>query len=219
LHEVVYRGPRARFVCPIDVTERLRAQSAQATLAEALREREAGLRHAQRMAKLAHVVTRPDGSFESWSETLPLLVGVDAAQMPKSTREWLEILHPADRAKFRAAALTACDSGTRTDVEYRLQRRDGTWIQIRQAVEPIQGFVDAHGHMRWFSTMQDVTEETRAAVNVRRLNRVYAMLSGVNTLIVRVDDRNELYRETCRIAVEAGAFQSAWLGVVDRSAG
>src|SRR5205814_9989811 len=51
-HEIIFNGRRARFVCPIDVTERLRAQSAQATLAEALREREAGLRHAQRMAKL-----------------------------------------------------------------------------------------------------------------------------------------------------------------------
>ena len=36
-----------------------------------LREQADGLRRAQQMAGLAHVVTAPDGSFESWSETLP----------------------------------------------------------------------------------------------------------------------------------------------------
>ena len=52
-HEIIYEGRRSRFVCPLDVTERMRAQAAQTTMAEALREREAGLRHAQGMAKLA----------------------------------------------------------------------------------------------------------------------------------------------------------------------
>ena len=44
------------------------------------------------------------------------------------------------------------------------------------------------------------------------------MLSGINTLIVRVRDRDELFREACRIAVEAGGFRMAWIGIVDRSA-
>ena len=51
---------------------------------------------------------------------------------------------------------------------------------------------------------------------VRRLTRVYAVLSGINTLIVRVRDRDELFREACRIAVEAGHFVKAWLGIVGR---
>ena len=41
-----------------------------------LRESEAGLRRAQAMAQLGHVITRPDGSFESWSETLPALARI-----------------------------------------------------------------------------------------------------------------------------------------------
>ena len=40
-HEIDYKGRRARLVCPIDVTERLRAEEARARLAAALREREA----------------------------------------------------------------------------------------------------------------------------------------------------------------------------------
>jgi diguanylate cyclase (GGDEF)-like protein len=54
--------------------------------------------------------------------------------------------------------------------------------------------------------------------HLSRLNRVYAVLSGINTLIVRVRDRDELFREACRIAVEHGRFCTAWIGRVDRSA-
>ncbi len=62
---------------------------------------------------------------------------------------------------------------------------------------------------------EDITEQKLAEVRIRRLTRVYAMLSGVNALIVRVRDREELFVEACRIAVEVGAFRMAWIGVVD----
>jgi len=35
-------------------------------------------------------------------------------------------------------------------------------------------------------------------------------MSGVNSLIVRVSDRDELLREACRLAIEHGRFE--WLG-------
>jgi diguanylate cyclase (GGDEF)-like protein len=52
--------------------------------------------------------------------------------------------------------------------------------------------------------------------SVKRLNRIYAVLSGINTLIVRVRDRDELYRESCRIAVEAGGFRMSLIAIVDQ---
>jgi PAS domain S-box-containing protein/diguanylate cyclase (GGDEF)-like protein len=194
-----------------DITERKRAQ-------QALVESEAGLRRAQVMAKIAHVVTGPDGSFERWSETLPQLIGVEPAQMPRSTREWLDLLHPDDREGFRATAIAAARTGTHGDVEYRLRRSDGGWGRIRQVIEPLQSQADAKGGARWFSTLQDVTEHRLAEEKILRLTRVYAVLSGINALIVRVRDRDELFRDACRIAVEAGKFKLAWLGVVDREA-
>jgi diguanylate cyclase (GGDEF)-like protein/PAS domain S-box-containing protein len=62
---------------------------------------------------------------------------------------------------------------------------------------------------------EDVTAQKRAEMGVKRLTRVYAVLSQINALIVRVRDRTELFRETCRIAVEAGAFRMAWIGGID----
>jgi len=55
--------------------------------------------------------------------------------------------------------------------------------------------------------------------HIARLNRIYAVLSGINSTIVRVSSRDELFREACRIAVSAGGFRMAWLGVVDAQSG
>jgi len=50
---------------------------------------------------------------------------------------------------------------------------------------------------------------------VTRLNRVYSVLSGINTTIVRVHEREELFAEACKIAVEHGKFRMAWIGMLD----
>jgi diguanylate cyclase (GGDEF)-like protein/PAS domain S-box-containing protein len=65
---------------------------------------------------------------------------------------------------------------------------------------------------------RNITERKRADEQIRRLNRVYAVLSGINSAIVRISNRRELFQESCRIAVEAGRFVMAWIGVVDREA-
>jgi len=215
-HEITFRGRPGRCVCPINVTERLHAEEAQRQLADALKEREEGLRHAQRMAKLGHVVTRPDGSFESWSDSLPDLIGVTAGAMPDTTRDWIRLIHPDDRALFRSTAMDAATTGKRTDVEYRMLRSDGSWVYLRQGIEPLARRRGAG--QRWFSTLQDVTDGKLAEISIQRLNRIYAVLSGINTLIVRVRDRQELFRESCRIAIEVGKLRLAWFGVVDAPA-
>jgi len=68
----------------IETSQRRRNQAA-------LAQSEAGLHRAQLMAKLAHVITGPAGSFEQWSETLPQLIGVVPAQLPRTTRAWFAL--------------------------------------------------------------------------------------------------------------------------------
>jgi diguanylate cyclase (GGDEF)-like protein/PAS domain S-box-containing protein len=322
----------------LEIKERKRAT-------EELRTSEAGLHHAQLLAKLTHVITGPDGAFESWPETMPQLIGLDASRMITSTVEWLKMVHPEDRAMYLDKVVEVGATGIRTDFEYRLRRTDGIWLQIRQVMEPLPGATEPSSHERWFNTMQDVSEQKRAQealhesdrrfrdmlanvqmvslmldrdaritycndymlrltgwtseevigrnwfeifipaefedvkktfsallanrpsawhfeneiltragarrlirwnntvlrsasgeisgtasigedvtdsrvaeTKIRRLNRVYAVLSDINTLIVRVHNRDELFREACRIAVEHGQFRMAWIGLADREA-
>jgi diguanylate cyclase (GGDEF)-like protein/PAS domain S-box-containing protein len=65
---------------------------------------------------------------------------------------------------------------------------------------------------------EDITERKEAEARIAYLNRVFAMLSGINTLIVRARDRDELFKEACRVAVEQGGFRMSLISIVDRSA-
>ncbi len=207
--------PRAAAEPSEAVVRQAKRSEEKAVSLSALKEQAAGLRRAQLMANLAHVVTKPDGSSESWSETLPALLGIDSDEIASSTRKWLDLVHPSDRDLFRTTALKARAERCRAQVEYRILRRDGAWIHLRQVMEPIPGQADPYGRTRWFNTIQDITASKQAEHRIQRLNRVHGVLSGINTLIVRVRDRTELFREACRIAVQEGEFRMAWIGMVD----
>jgi diguanylate cyclase (GGDEF)-like protein len=64
---------------------------------------------------------------------------------------------------------------------------------------------------------RDHTDRQGAEEKLRRINRLYAMVSGITALGVRVRDRDDLFKNSCRIAVEHGEFEMAWIAVVDRS--
>jgi diguanylate cyclase (GGDEF)-like protein/PAS domain S-box-containing protein len=196
--------------------ERRRTEMELEIARERLQEREAGLTRAQHLAKLAHVVTSNGGSFKTWSDTLPKLIGMEHSQMPRSTREWLNLIHPDDRALFRGKSIEAGTTRQRTDVDYRLRHQSGAWIHVCQVMEPLDAQPGANGEERWFNTLLDVTEHKQAEDRIKRLNRVYAVLSSINSLIVRALKREELFEEACRIAVEAGQFRMAWLGIYER---
>jgi len=61
----------------------------------------------------------------------------------------------------------------------------------------------------------EVSERLSAEEKLLRLNRLHAMLSETNQAIVRTKDRNTLFNDFCRIAVEHGNFKLAWIGLVD----
>jgi len=52
-----------------------------------------------------------------------------------------------------------------------------------------------------------------------RLNRLHALLSRTNEVIIRATEPSELYHEACRIAVEEGHLQMAWIGGLDHETG
>ncbi|HJV67368.1 MAG TPA: GAF domain-containing protein [Geomonas sp.] len=59
----------------------------------------------------------------------------------------------------------------------------------------------------------EIAERERAEASLRRLNRLYAVLSEVDQAIVRARDRDTLFGEVCRIAVEHGGFRLARVGL------
>lgn len=62
---------------------------------------------------------------------------------------------------------------------------------------------------------KEISERKRAEEEIRKLNRVYTMLSDINQAIVRIREPQELFETACRIAVEKGNFPLGWIGLMD----
>ncbi|HEY2346886.1 MAG TPA: EAL domain-containing protein [Xanthomonadaceae bacterium] len=90
-------------------------------------------------------------------------------------------------------------------------RRDGTEFPIEASISKLE---TSRGRL-YTVFIRDITERQLADASIRRMNRVLTVLSGINTLIVRATDREELFREACRIAIDEGHFLQAWIGMVD----
>ena len=68
-----------------------------------------------------------------------------------------------------------------------------------------------------FAAARDITEHKRAEKDIQRLNRLYNVLSRTNKMIVRAQNRQVLFDEACRIAVDQGSFSMSWIGAVDET--
>jgi diguanylate cyclase (GGDEF)-like protein/PAS domain S-box-containing protein len=124
---------------------------------------------------------------------------------------WADSIHPDDVAYVFASSAERRSGAF--DYEFRIVRAHGDvrWIQMR-------GFpiLDETGLVyRTAGVATDITVRKEAEERIKRLNRMYSVLSGINSLIVRALDSDELLKEACRIVVEAGAFRLAWIGLID----
>ncbi|MBC8007133.1 MAG: EAL domain-containing protein [Prolixibacteraceae bacterium] len=66
---------------------------------------------------------------------------------------------------------------------------------------------------------RDITDRRNQERKIARLSRIHAVLSGINSAIVRIRDRHELFQEACRIIVQHGGFILGWIALLDHATG
>jgi diguanylate cyclase (GGDEF)-like protein/PAS domain S-box-containing protein len=124
---------------------------------------------------------------------------------------WQQVIHPEDRERVLKYSRDIA-AGKMAEIEYRIMRPDGAvrWVHDRGRLVRDENGVA----VRIDGLTTDITVRKEHEARVIRLNRIYAVLSGINTAIVRIHDRQKLFEEACRIAVEDGKFRMAWIGVL-----
>ncbi len=106
------------------------------------------------------------------------------------------------------------ESGRFSSVQVRIARE----VAAQLAIAISQARLYTHVTENAARLEAENTARRLAEEGVTRLNRVYAVLSGINSLIMRVHDRQTLFHEACQIAAEAGTFPLVWIGVIDQEA-
>lgn len=141
------------------------------TIESDLRQREAWVTEAARIAKLGHYIwdSLEDRCLHC-DEEFARILGVtreDYLANSATTEEDLNWVHPDDRERYRAAIEVQTQTGGgHLEVEYRIVRRDG---KVRHILERSQPILDKIGLVvRTIGTIQDITERKQAEVTVEK---------------------------------------------------
>ncbi len=141
----------------------LRAQE----MAHELREREASLAHAQRLAKLGSWQWNVEQQQLSRSREAVRITGALARGTLDPITELLPLVHPADRENVEKIYTTVLQGGVTDQLEYRINAANGT---ERIVHEELEVNLDSDGQViRLFGTVQDVTNRRESEERIRHL--------------------------------------------------
>ncbi|OYW76469.1 MAG: hypothetical protein B7Z37_08525 [Verrucomicrobia bacterium 12-59-8] len=192
-----------------DITERKRAE-------EALRESEATFAAAFENAPIGKALVSPDGHFLRVNRALTEIVGYTEAELLALTFQ--DITHSDDLdldLAYVQQMLRHEIKSYQMEKRYLHQRGGVVWVLL--SVSMVN---DEQGSPAFFvSQMEDITGRRKAEQRIQQLNRLYAMLSGINETIVREKNQEAMLTTACRIAVEKGLFGLAWIGLQDADTG
>jgi PAS domain S-box-containing protein len=152
-----------------------------------------------------------DGIITSWNRGAEKVFGYSAAE---ASGQPILMLIPADRQHEEAVILEKIKSGEAVEhFETVRLRKDGQPIHVSVTISPLR---DGSGRVIGASKIaRDITEQKQAEVRIQRLNRTYAVISGINQTILHVRDPQAVLEAACRIAVDKGKLRMSWAGKFD----
>ncbi len=183
------------------------------TLTEQLEEERARLVAAQSVAKVGSWHTDLATQVVTWSAETYRIFETTPADFNQTHEAFLRHVHPDDRAYVDHALMQSLGRRTASTVEHRVLLANDRvkFVEERWLV--------AHDHdgrpTRATGTCRDITEQKLAERRIQQLNRVYAVLSEIDHVIVREKDPGSMLASACRIAVEKGHFKMAWIALPD----
>ncbi len=135
----------------------------------ALRASEARLNAAQRIARIGSYVWEPRANVVHGSEELFRLFGLEPGTFPVQLDDYLEYVHPEDRARSRASIEAMISTAAPFERDERIVRPDGSVRLIRSRGS--WQFDDRGEPVRVIGTCQDITDQQRSEDELRRRER------------------------------------------------
>jgi len=114
---------------------------------------------------------------------------------------------PADREQL-ISVLSGLENQPKRRHLWRHVKKDGSLIDVEISSDPIE----FDGRPARLVLGIDVTERVRTEQALVRISRAERMLIACNEAVIRRQDEASLLEEICRIVVDIGGYQFAWVG-------
>ncbi len=142
--------------------------------------------------------------LQQWNAAGAAVFGwYDIVDAPQSAGWWVERVHPDDRSRTHDGFMAVVDDPTRGiwQDEYRFRRADGSYAQVRD-----RGYVlrDPHGKaVRMVGAMLDVTEQQRAAEELRRRDALLDAAARTGRMLLAIQDPGQALERIVHLLGEA----------------
>jgi PAS domain S-box-containing protein len=132
-----------------------------------------------------------------WLGDAERLLGYDPGEVPARMEAWVALIHPDDVERVRAAGRLHVETGAPYAVEYRVRRRDGTYLIWSDRGTGLKN--EGGALVRWIGVVSDVTARRQAQAQVRDYAERLRVLAEVSrALTENISDHQTALRAVSR---------------------
>jgi signal transduction histidine kinase/PAS domain-containing protein len=175
-----------------------------------LRRSEAYLAEGQRLSHTgSFALNVSDGEFTHSSSEHSRLFGFHLEQGVPALEEFLERIHPEDRAKFADAIERGIGEAASLETEYRIVAPGSPLRYLRALTHPVFG---ESGEVEEFvGTVMDVSERKRAEEERQSQLWFFESMDGINRAIQRTSDLEQMMGDVLDVVLAIFGCDRAWL--------
>jgi signal transduction histidine kinase/PAS domain-containing protein len=175
-----------------------------------LRRSEAYLADAQRLSHTgSFALSVPSGKPTHSSDEHSRLFAFDPQQGVPTLEEFVQRVHPDDRARCAEAVQRGIREGASFELEYRILPPQGPLRHIRALAHPV---FTASGELEEFvGTVMDVTEQKRAEEERQAQLWFFESMDGINRAIQGTGDLEQMMGDVLDVVLAIFGCDRAWL--------
>jgi PAS domain S-box-containing protein len=157
----------------------------------------------------------PDGRscFPFASEGMKRMCGVFPAEVIHDAMPAISLVHPDDLDDLMSSISISATTLTNWSHEYRVMPpgEKGHWVLGHASPRKLED-----GSILWSGFITNISERKKLSDELLKTTRLYSVTAQINQMVLHCKKQEDVFQESCKIAVEEGKFQMAWVGLFNQ---